>query len=496
MLTRTLLLGAGAMLALVVNGPARADTLEEALLQAYANNPGIELSRALTRSADERIAQARSAFGPQINAEVTYTYISQQVRGGGGGVTPFPGSEGFAAIGNVSLAQPLFTFGRLAAGIDLATATSERARQDLRNASQQLMLDVITAYVSLQRDLELYEVASSIFELLKEQRDVQAARLALRDATAPDVDQTESRMELAAGRVALARADVESSAAAYRALVGRYPDSLAPAPALPALPTLEQLYAAAETNSPQLLAAQFVEIGSRAQLAAARAERAPRVDGVLEAGRSPLGLVSNELWSEDLRAGVSLSMPIYAGGRISSLIRDSIQRNIAAQENVEQTRRQVRQALAVNWNALRSSEGAIPRFAAAVDVAQRAIDGTQRQQIAGLRTLRDVLEATNDLFNARSNQVQVAADRFIQHASVLRAAGLLTVDVYTTGLEYDPDSYAPPIADLAGLPLEPVLEPIDALLVANRGRDAGVQREQDPTYQQGTRLPDPLATTP
>lgn len=483
------------MLVGLAHGPAHADTLEEALLKAYANNPGIEFSRALTRAADEAIVQARSAYGPGINAQIAHTYTSQRVRGG---EFPFGVSEGFATTGNVTLTQPLFTFGRLAAGIDLATAQSERARQDLRNASQQLMLNVITAYVSLERDLRLYDVASSIYELLKEQRDIQAARLALRDATAPDVDQTESRMELAAARVALARADVEASAAAYRALVGSYPDTLAPAPPLPDLPTLEQLYMAAEMNNPQLLAAQFTELGSRAQLASARAERGPRVDGVVQAGRNPLGRFANELWSEDVQAGLSMSVPIYAGGFISSRIRDSIQRNIAAQENVEQTRRLVRRDLAVNWNELKSSEGAIPRFSAAVEVAGRAIEGTQRQQIAGLRTLRDVLETTNDLFVARSNQAQVEAERYIQHASVLRAAGLLTIDVYTTGIEYDPDSYSPPIAGLAGLPLEPVIEPIDALLVASRGRDAKVQREEDLRYEEGARLPDPIggATAP
>lgn len=482
-------MAATAGIAIMAHGPAQADTLEEALARAYQNNPTVEVSRALTRSSDEGVVQARAAYGPNVSAGVTHRFSYQETFSEGDSLNEI---DGFATTASLSLSQPLFTSGRLAAGVDLATAQALRSRQDLRGASQQLVLDVITAYVSLQRDIELYDVAGRIYELLEQQRDIQAARLELRDATAPDVDQTASRMELAAGRVALARAAVEASAANYRALVGAYPGELAPPPPLAPLPTLEELYASAEVSNPQLLSAQFVELGSRAQLAGARAERGPRVDANVLAGRNPLSAFSNDLFSRDLTAEVTMTLPLYTGGQVSSFIRDTTQRNVAAQQRVEQTRRSVRQSLATNWNALKGSEAALPRFAAAVEVAERAIEGTQQQQIAGIRTLRDVLETTNDLFAARSNAVQVAAQRYIQHATVLRDAGLLTIDRFASGIEYDPDSYAPGAAGLAGLPFGPLLEPIDALLVANGVEPVEVEEENDLRYEQGDTLVSPL----
>lgn len=490
MLTKKLLMTATAAIAGLAHAPAQADTLEEALVRAYENNPGVERSRALTRATDEGIVQARAAYGPNISANVTHAFTRRNTIVE---AVDLGRSEGFATTATLNLAQPLFTSGRLAAGVDLATAQAERARQDLRAASQQLVLDVITAYVSLQRDIELYEVSGGIYELLRQQRDIQAARLELRDATAPDVQQTESRMQLAAARVVLAKAAVEASAAAYRALVGVYPEELAPPPELPELPPLEELYALAEIRNPELLSAQFAELGSRAQLAGARAERGPRVDANLQAGRIPLGLYANDPYGEDLSASVTLNMPLYTGGLVSSVIRDTLQRNIVAQNNLEQRRRTVRQSLATNWNAVQSSLLAIPRFAAAVEVAERAIEGTQQQQIAGIRTLRDVLETTNDLFAAQSNAAQVAADRYIQHASVLRDAGILTIDLFVEGVEYDPDSYSPGVAGIAGLPFEPVLEPVDALLVANGVRSAGVEKEDDLRYENADLLIDPLS---
>src|SRR3546814_4338079 len=67
-------------------------------------------------------------------------------------------------------------------------------------SSDLLILDVVNAYVSLQRDIQLYGVALDIYLLLRQQRDVIAERYRLRDSTAPDVDQTNNRLELAAGR--------------------------------------------------------------------------------------------------------------------------------------------------------------------------------------------------------------------------------------------------------------------------------------------------------
>ncbi len=486
MLTRYFLLTAVASGAFLGAVPANADTLEEALIAAYENNPGIELERALTRANDEGVAQAKAAYGPNltINASHDYTYQRNDLSG-----TTFS-NDGFATTASANLSQPLFTSGALAAGLDLAEANRLASHEDLRANSQQLILDVIEAYVTVRRDLELFEVASDIYELLDEQSDITRSRFDLRDATAPDVDQTVNRAEIAAGRVIQARSNLEASAAAYRSLVGKYPDDLPPPPQLPPLTSIEEMYLLAEQSSPELLSALYTRQASVAQLAASRAQIGPRAQADVTAGRLPLSPFANSDTADQIVAGVSLTVPLYTGGLVSSRIREARERNIAAQYLVEQTRRTVRGALAADWNQYQAANLSLPRFRSAVEAARRAVAGVQQQETSGIRTLRDVLDVTNDLFNARSAAAQAEADRYISHAAALRDAGLLSIGLFTQVTDYDPMDYD--TGGVAGLPLRPLLDPIDAAFTNGRTKDAGVVVEDDDVYEPAQQLDDPL----
>lgn len=481
---------AASALALVLGAvPARAETLAEAVADAYANNPNLELSRALERASRELVTQARAVYGPSLDvtARHRYTFNRTTIEDG-----PTFEQQGFGTSGTVALSQPLFASGRLAANVDNARANALSAREDTRAASQQLILDVIGAYVSVRRDIELYAIAVDTYELLTQQRDLTQSRYDLRDATAPDLDQIGNRAELAAGRLIQARADLESSAAAYRNLTGEYPDVLAPPPPLPPLPGIDELYESVELYNPELQSQQFFETATRAQVASARAAMGPQVVADLTGGRSPASPYDNSSYEEQLTAGVTMSVPLFRGGALSARVRETEQRNLAAQQAVEQVRRDVREGLATDYNRLRSAERALPRFESAVAAAQRAVEGVQQQETAGIRTLRDVLDVTNDLFNARSNLATAEAERYFRHASVLRQAGLLTVDLFAPGQEYDYNAYRPDGAGAAGLPLRPLVSALDSILL-NRGvEDAGVEVESDTGYATGEALAYPL----
>lgn len=463
--------------------------MEDALAGAWENNPQVEFARAVANASEELVTQAEAAYGPtlNLNARHGFTYTSTEA-----GSASRIESDGFASSVNVSLNQPLFTSGLLSANLDSVSAQSMAARQDLRGAGQQLILDVVTAYVSVRRDLELYSVASETYSLLLQQRDLTRSRLNLRDATAPDVDQTESRVEIAAGQLIQARATLEASAANYRNLVGSYPSDLAPPPRLPALPSLEELYESGEMYNPQLQAQKLLELATRSRIASARAARGPQIAAEVVAGRSPLQPYENSTYIEQVSAGVTLNMPLYASGRLSSQVREGVARNQAAQQTVEQARRDMRNSLATNWNQWQAAAIALPRFIAAAEAAERAVEGVQRQETAGIRTLRDVLDVTNDLFVARSNAAVAEAELYFRQAAVLRDAGLLTIDLFVPMANEQLDTYDPSGAGIAGMPFGPLIEPLDRVLLRDAVRDAGVEIENDLEYEDGENLPSPL----
>src|SRR5262249_5262752 len=61
-------LSAGSSLWLAMLAPAWADTLEQALVQAYQNNPQLNSHRAATRAVDESVAVALGGYRPRVTA--------------------------------------------------------------------------------------------------------------------------------------------------------------------------------------------------------------------------------------------------------------------------------------------------------------------------------------------------------------------------------------------------------------------------------------------
>src|SRR5689334_23882986 len=51
--------------------PARADTLEGALVQAYQNNPQLNSQRASVRATDEGVPQALAGYRPRVTANAS-----------------------------------------------------------------------------------------------------------------------------------------------------------------------------------------------------------------------------------------------------------------------------------------------------------------------------------------------------------------------------------------------------------------------------------------
>ena len=99
--------------------PARADTLEWALVQAYQNNPSLNAQRAALRATDENVPQALSGYRPKLSVTASggFNYFNQVNKAVN--QQTFPHSVGYS-----SLAEDLGTrqFG--------ATATQTRMERD------------------------------------------------------------------------------------------------------------------------------------------------------------------------------------------------------------------------------------------------------------------------------------------------------------------------------------------------------------------------------
>lgn len=430
----------GAGLALTVAAPASAETLAEAIALAYDSNPTLQAQRATQRALDENWVQARAGYRPTAQVQGSANYIESRApadaravdRNNDGIPDPLPEGGGItevnAASATLSLSQPIFTGGRVAATVSAAEADILAGREQLRRTEASVMQAVIQAYADVRRDQEALRIREENLRVLQRQLDESNARFEVGEITRTDVAQSEARLASAEAQLSLAQSQLASSRAAYAAVVGQNPANLTTEPPIADLlpADISQAFEAAENNNPQIRQARYAERGSNARLAAAKAERMPNLGVNASLGyQGPATPFEREDFVRQVRGGATVTVPLFTGGLVSSRIRAAMERNNADRINVEIARRSVMQGLTDAWNQHLASKANITSTDEQVRAARIAAEGTRQEQQVGLRTTLDVLNAEQELRNAELAQVTAHRNEFVAASLVLAQMGQL-----------------------------------------------------------------------
>lgn len=445
--------------------PAGAETLADAIALAYRENPSIQGSRYDLRAADENVVQALADLRPTASLSVTGGY-ARTVSGQSGALdSALPRASGANSNQTlVSVDQPLYTGGRATADRTVAEAGVLAQREVLRGTEGDLLLAVISAYADLLRyQTEMKVWTDSIAELERLDREI-AARCKAGQFTRTDIAQADSQLAVTRARTATTELALEAARASYAALVGHEADTLAPLPALPQVPAdVQAAYDDAERQSPELAQARDVELGSRGEVLQARAAGRPTVtlrgSAELSGTAYPYRLQNQD---RDLAGSVVLSVPISAGGRTASQIRQALDRNTGDRIRIEAARREMVHTVRDAWNQMVIAQRTVDLFDSQSAAAATQLEGSIAEYRVGLRSTFDLLYAQQSLRDARLSALDARRDGYVATASLLRRAGLLEVRALLTSVPlYDPADHLRHVAKRNAVPWEALVAAID-----------------------------------
>jgi len=425
---------------------AAADTLEWALVQAYQNNPSLNAQRASLRATDENVPQALSGYRPKLsitaNGGANYTNSTSQFPlVTGGPISTIQYSEQFLSRGvGATGSYTLFNGFQTANRTRQAESQVDAARETLRVTEQQVLLDAATAYMNLLRDQAILDLNRRNVEVLTEQLKQTRDRFNVGEVTRTDVAQAESR--LAAGRSALlgAQSNFVTSQANYRRIIGVDPGRLAPGTPVDRLSpgTLPRAVSQGQAQSPSVLAAAYgVDV---AALAVKISEGALYPNLTLNASASQGTYPAFEVLRSTQAAIVGqLTVPIYQGGAEYSTIRQSKETLGQQRLNLDINRDQARATVVQSWGQLDAAKAQIEATTAQVNAAEIALNGVREEARVGQRTTLDVLNAQQELVNARVALVTAQHDRVVASYTLLAATGGLSMPhLGLNVLIYDP----------------------------------------------------------
>jgi outer membrane protein len=419
--------------------PAASQTLEQALAAAYHNNPTLNAQRAATRVVDEQVPQALSGFRPSVTAGADVGTVWSRTRARAGGVT---GSTINPYGYGVTVTQNVFNGMRTVNQTRSAESQVRGARETLRNAEQNVLLDAVIAYMDVLRGGAIVELQQQNLEALREQQRATRDRFDVGELTRTDVAQADARVAQAESELSAARAQLNAARAAFQRDIGIAPGRLRAArPVEHMLPrAVDSAIAMGEEQHPAVQAARHGVDTASLSVKVAEGELLPIVSVEANVSRD---YESSPLTDRQDSASVfgRLTVPIYQGGGEYSRIRASKETLGQRRLEADVTRDQVRAAVVQSFGLLMAARFQVEAAQAQVNASQVALNGVQEEFRVGQRTTLDVLNAQAELVTARAAVITAQRDRVVNSYSLLAAIGKLNADELRLGVQV----YAPEV---------------------------------------------------
>ena len=413
--------------------PVRAETLADALIAAYRNSNLLEQNQAILRAADEDVAQAVASLRPVVAfiADGQYGY-SQTLLDSGISVS----NDGLFANYSVTAQMTLFDFGRTQLAIEAAKEIVLATREALIAIEQQVLLAAVSAFVDVRLQQEIVSLRENNVRVITEQLRAAQDRFEVGEITRTDVAQAEARLAEARANLVVAQGDLEIARENYRAATGNYPGVLSAPPAPPrTAATLDAARSVALRTHPSIRQAQREVQAAELNVARARANMKPTI-----AAQAQLSVDHDNL--QENGVGINFNQTIYSGGALSSALRQAMANRDASFAGLKQRGVEVAEAVGIVWSNLDVADASIAATEQQISAAQIAFDGVREEASLGARTTLDVLDAEQDLLDARASRLSAVAQRYIGIYQLLASMGLLTVDHLALGIPtYDPAAY-------------------------------------------------------
>jgi outer membrane protein len=450
------LAAAVSVLALSMAVSAQAESLNDAIALAYAQNPTLLRSRAAQRATDETYVQTRSQLGPSLSASASSTYND---------LPDFSGNRSSTTAG-ISASQTIFASGGIASSLKASRANVMSGQEGLRSTESGVLLDVISVYTAVRRDQQALQISQDNYDILKQQLDQTQAQFDAGQLTRTDVAQSQARLSASAASLASAQAQLDSDRASYVAVVGQSPVALEVEPALPGLPAdFNAALDAAEKNNPDLQSAQYAADSAKAQVRAERSVFGPTVGLSASTGGTQPGLGIGDIADNDSSsATLRLSIPLFSAGLNGSRVRQATENYNAQLQVVETTRRQVVSSVSQAWSQMLAARSAVTSNQEQVKAATIAADGVKVEQQVGLRTNIEVLNAQQELKSAQLALIEAERGQYVAGSQLLSVMGGLTAKAFVPDIQvYDPQDHFDDVKSKGWTPLEPVVHALDGL---------------------------------
>ncbi|MDV7144515.1 TolC family outer membrane protein [Tropicimonas sp. TH_r6] len=414
-----------------------AETLTDALIDAYRNSNLLTQNRALLRAADDDVAIAQSSLLPTLDFVMGLDAVHPQREIYSSFYNAGLSRDNLVATYQLQASIAIYAGGANRMTIESRKETVLATREALRSLEQRVLLNAVVGYMGVLRAEAFVTLRENNVRVLTQEKQATEDRFEVGEVTRTDVALAESRLAAAISQLEAARGDLAVSRETFRTAVGRYPNNLTFPGALPKTSSsVDEAIRVGVRTHPDIRQAQrevtVAELGMRIASASYR----PSISG------SIISQTDSEYQDEEHFLSLDLRQPIYRGGALAAFERQAIAQRDSNRANLLQVTLGIEEQVASAWANFDAATAQIRASELQIRAAEIAFEGTREEATLGARTTLDVLDAEQELLDARAARIDAIATQYVAVYSLLSAMGLMTVDHLSLGIQtYDPAGY-------------------------------------------------------
>ena len=406
--------------------PLLAGTFNAELEGLVADHPEIRARQKSLAAAEQGVRVAYSGYLPKLDifGETGPQYIDSPVLTSQGGGTWLS----IANVAGAKLTQHVFDGFATPSQVRTARLNMEVAEFTLDGVRQNVLFDGINAYVEVLRQNRLAALSRDSERTIMRQLHLEDERVQRGSGIAVDVLQAKSRLQLAKERRVGFEGGLADATARYIQVFAHSPEMATmeePTPPLELLPNdLESAVQTARQQNPAINSSLATVAVADERKRLVRAGYYPTLDVVGSANREN----DNDLvrgTRTDLSVVLSATWNLFNGFATSAGLRQAALEYQAARRNHDIVERQVEEATRLAWNELTTARRRVELLDNAVAIASEVFEARQKLREAGRETVINVLDAENEVYNARINLTQASGDVQLAIYRLLQGMGRL-----------------------------------------------------------------------
>jgi len=400
-------------------------TIDESIKLALENNPKMRIARETLRKAGALIDEATAQGMPKLSLDGTWQRLDEvPLAKLGDRQIPLGNLDNRTA--NLALVQPLDVFGVVRTGKKVAKHNMSAATSEYQQTTNDLVLEVKTAYFNVLRAQRYLKVQEDTIKALEAHLADAKARLQAGTAARFEVMRAETQVANARQQLIAAQNGVELARSAFNNVLGRPLDTPfeLDEPEQPRYVDVDasRCITKACENRPEVLR---VEAQVRAAIEQAKAA------ALLGKPRFNLRWVYNKNFDTTLfnprdkswQAFLTTSISLYDGGSTKA----SVEKARADAESMKSLRDQTRLGVTLDaqqsYLSLRESRERIQAAEKALEQARESMRLAQVRYQGGVSTQVELFDAQSALTLAETNYVNAIYDYQVSLAKVEHAVG-------------------------------------------------------------------------